>query len=315
MVPTDPALLDANTGDEEVLMISKMCEKASLTMDNKALVPLLSWDRCLGMAIWCWCLRGSETDKEFIENVKPFVLDPLKDTNVFPVRNSIQTILCSASTNITNMLAIPRHKATLATASDHKAALFFSLSLSLSVGAILLRRRPLGIQLGQHRVGSRGDRRFQGFMHDRSPMWAAWGGLAPGSERSPRLNEVFSCKQKAPRQVAEYYPSIMADSIQWTRVLQLVNLLGVTHLAGYQFGTDKIAMYSILKLNDKDTIVKLWFRGWDFGRVYGPAMVVGTAAVFGFLAWNDGIASPAFPFNLAAGLLMGAKSNSTAAYG
>ncbi|KAI3542606.1 early growth response protein 1 is a zinc-finger protein, partial [Colletotrichum filicis] len=84
MVPTDPALLDANTGDEEVLMISKMCEKASLTMDNKALVPLLSWDRCLGMAIWCWCLRGSETDKEFIENVKPFVLDPLKDTNVFP---------------------------------------------------------------------------------------------------------------------------------------------------------------------------------------------------------------------------------------
>ncbi|KAK1711717.1 hypothetical protein BDP67DRAFT_578981 [Colletotrichum lupini] len=98
----------------------------------------------------------------------------------------------------------------------------------------------------------------------------------------------------------------MADSIQWTRVLQLVNLLGVTHLAGYQFGTDKIAMYSILKLNDKDTIVKLWFRGWDFGRVYGPAMVVGTAAVFGFLAWNDGIASPAFPFNLAAGLLMGA---------
>ncbi|KAJ0320246.1 hypothetical protein COL5a_009879 [Colletotrichum fioriniae] len=122
MVPTDPALLDANAGDEEVLMISKMCEKASLTMDNKALVPLLSWDRCLG----------------------------------------------------------------------------------------------------------------------------------------------------------------------------------------YQFGTDKIAMHSILKLNDKDTIVKLWFRGWDFGRVYGPAMVVGTAAVFGFLAWNDGIASPAFPFNLAAGLLMGA---------
>ncbi|KXH28095.1 hypothetical protein CSAL01_05105 [Colletotrichum salicis] len=86
-------------------------------------------------------------------------------------------------------------------------------------------------------------------------------------------------------------------------------------------------MHSILKLNDKDTIVKLWFLGWDFGRVYGPAMVVGTAAVFGFLAWNDeqtllpihgqdsrlttlvgldGIASPAFPFNLAAGLLMGA---------
>ncbi|KAK1658779.1 hypothetical protein BDP55DRAFT_773130 [Colletotrichum godetiae] len=97
----------------------------------------------------------------------------------------------------------------------------------------------------------------------------------------------------------------MTDSTQWTRVLQLVNLLGVTHLAGYQFGTDKITMHSILELNDKDTIVKLWFRGWDFGRVYGPAMVVGTAAVFGFLAWNDGIASPAFPFNLAAGLLMG----------
>ncbi|OHE97103.1 early growth response protein 1 is a zinc-finger protein [Colletotrichum orchidophilum] len=70
--------------DDDVLMISKMCEQASLTMDNKALVPLLSWDRCLGMAIWCWCLRGSETDKEFVESVKPFVLDSLKNTNAFP---------------------------------------------------------------------------------------------------------------------------------------------------------------------------------------------------------------------------------------
>lgn len=82
MIPTDPELLDMD--DDETLVIGKMCEKATTTMDNKALVPLLSWDRCLGMAIWCWCLRGSESDKEFLENIKPFVLDPLKGASSNP---------------------------------------------------------------------------------------------------------------------------------------------------------------------------------------------------------------------------------------
>ncbi|WYZ46636.1 hypothetical protein EsH8_IX_000861 [Colletotrichum jinshuiense] len=82
MIPTDPELLDMD--DDESLVIGKMCEKATTTMDNKALVPLLSWDRCLGMAIWCWCLRGTESDKEFLENIKPFVLDPLKGASSNP---------------------------------------------------------------------------------------------------------------------------------------------------------------------------------------------------------------------------------------
>ncbi|KAK1983679.1 hypothetical protein LZ30DRAFT_713764 [Colletotrichum cereale] len=80
-VPTDPALLDMSA--DKGLLVSEMYEKATITMDNKPLVPLLSWDRCLGMAIWCWCLRGNESDEEFIENIKPFVLDPLKGTAFF----------------------------------------------------------------------------------------------------------------------------------------------------------------------------------------------------------------------------------------
>ncbi|KAK2026419.1 early growth response protein 1 is a zinc-finger protein [Colletotrichum zoysiae] len=76
LVPADPALLEMSNGNG--LLVSQMCEEAMLTMDNRPLVPLLSWDRCLGMAIWCWCLRGNESDEEFIENIKPFVLDPLK---------------------------------------------------------------------------------------------------------------------------------------------------------------------------------------------------------------------------------------------
>ncbi|OHW99496.1 early growth response protein 1 Is a zinc-finger protein [Colletotrichum incanum] len=82
VVPTDPALLDMS--DDDGLVISLMCEEATLTMDNTPLVPLLSWDRCLGMAIWCWCLRGNESDKEFIENIKPFVLDPFKELGFIP---------------------------------------------------------------------------------------------------------------------------------------------------------------------------------------------------------------------------------------
>ncbi|WYZ46635.1 hypothetical protein EsH8_IX_000860 [Colletotrichum jinshuiense] len=96
----------------------------------------------------------------------------------------------------------------------------------------------------------------------------------------------------------------MTENMDWARVLQLVNLMGVTHLAGYQFGTDKVAMHNIMELRDKETIVKHWFRGWDFGRKYGPAMVCGTSAVFGFLAWKDGLGSPALPYNLAASVLM-----------
>ncbi|KAL0932844.1 uncharacterized protein CTRU02_211807 [Colletotrichum truncatum] len=97
----------------------------------------------------------------------------------------------------------------------------------------------------------------------------------------------------------------MADNTDWTRVLQLVNLVEAAHLAGYHWASDKIAMHNILQLRDKDTIVEHWFRGWDFGRKYGPAMVTSTAAVFGFLAWKNGVKSPAFPFNLAASVLMG----------
>ncbi|WQF89890.1 hypothetical protein CDEST_14904 [Colletotrichum destructivum] len=84
MVPTDPALLDMD-GDDDRMLVSRMCEEATLTMDNTPLLPLLSWDRCLGMAIWCWCLRGNESDKEFIENIKPFVLDPLKGVDIFSI--------------------------------------------------------------------------------------------------------------------------------------------------------------------------------------------------------------------------------------
>lgn len=84
MVPTDPALLDMD-GDDDRMLVSRMCEEATLTMDNTPLLPLLSWDRCLGMAIWCWCLRGNESDKEFVENIKPFVLDPLKGIDVFSI--------------------------------------------------------------------------------------------------------------------------------------------------------------------------------------------------------------------------------------
>ncbi|KAF4925013.1 Anthrone oxygenase encC [Colletotrichum viniferum] len=64
-------------------------------------------------------------------------------------------------------------------------------------------------------------------------------------------------------------------------------------------------MHSIVQLRDKDLITELWFRGWDFGRKYGPTMVTGAAAVFGFLAWKDGAESPAFIYNLAAAVLMG----------
>ncbi|OLN96783.1 hypothetical protein CCHL11_02404, partial [Colletotrichum chlorophyti] len=78
--PTDPELLD--TADDKVFTISTLCERAILLMDNKPLMPLLSLDRCLGMAIWFWCLRGNESDNEFIENVKPFVLEPLKGMDV-----------------------------------------------------------------------------------------------------------------------------------------------------------------------------------------------------------------------------------------
>ncbi|WQF89891.1 Putative anthrone oxygenase [Colletotrichum destructivum] len=89
----------------------------------------------------------------------------------------------------------------------------------------------------------------------------------------------------------------------WTRALQLANLLAVAHLAGYQFASDKIALHNVLQLEDKDMVVKHWFRGWDFGRKYGPTMVCGTAGVFGFLAWKDGTASPAFLYNLTASVL------------
>ncbi|KAK1998006.1 early growth response protein 1 is a zinc-finger protein [Colletotrichum falcatum] len=85
LVPTDMALLDMS--DDNGMLISQMCEEATLTMDNRPLIPLLSWDRCLGMVIWCWCLRGNESDEEFIENIKPFVLDPLKGTAFFPGSN------------------------------------------------------------------------------------------------------------------------------------------------------------------------------------------------------------------------------------
>ncbi|KAI8270036.1 Anthrone oxygenase encC [Colletotrichum sp. SAR11_239] len=174
MIPTDPELMD-DQGDEELLIISRMCDKAVMMMDNKPLIPLLSWDRCLGMAIWCWCMKHTESDREFIENIKPFT------------------------------------------------------ELSFD----------------------------------------------------------------------------MAEGINWTRVLQLVNLAGAAHLVGYQYGSDKLAMHSIVQLRDKDLITELWFRGWDFGRKYGPTMVTGTAAVFGFLAWKDGAESPAFIYNLAAAVLMG----------
>ncbi|KAF9871856.1 C2H2 type zinc finger domain protein [Colletotrichum karsti] len=150
MIPTDPELLD--DGDDDVLVISKMCDKAIMMMDNKPLLPLLSWDRCLGMAIW--------------------------------------------------------------------------------------------------------------------------------------------------------FPN-MGDTVNWTRVLQLVNVVGAAHLAGYHWASDQIAMHNILQLRDKDIITQQWFRGWDFGRVYGPAMVIGTASVFGFLAWKDGTQSPSFIYNLAASVLMG----------
>ncbi|KAF4894803.1 Zinc finger protein zas1 [Colletotrichum fructicola] len=173
MIPTDPELMD-DQGDEELLIISRMCDKAVMMMDNKPLIPLLSWDRCLGMAIWCWCMKHTESDREFIENIKPFT----------------------------------------------------------------------------------------------EPSFA------------------------------------MAEGINWTRVLQLVNLAGAAHLVGYQYGSDKLAMHSIVQLRDKDLITELWFRGWDFGRKYGPTMVTGTAAVFGFLAWKDGAESPAFIYNLAAAVLM-----------
>ncbi|KAJ0382621.1 hypothetical protein COL922a_012164 [Colletotrichum nupharicola] len=79
-IPTDPELLD--DGEDDVLIISKMCDKAVMMMDNKPLLPLLSWDRCLAMAIWCWCMKHTESDREFIENIKPFVLEPLKGTGV-----------------------------------------------------------------------------------------------------------------------------------------------------------------------------------------------------------------------------------------
>ncbi|KAJ0345926.1 hypothetical protein KNSL1_007947 [Colletotrichum chrysophilum] len=81
MIPTDPELMD-DQGDEELLIISRMCDKAVMMMDNKPLIPLLSWDRCLGMSIWCWCMKHTESDREFIENIKPFVLEPLKGTGV-----------------------------------------------------------------------------------------------------------------------------------------------------------------------------------------------------------------------------------------
>ncbi|KAF4814400.1 Anthrone oxygenase encC [Colletotrichum siamense] len=173
MIPTDPELMD-DQGDEELLIISRMCDKAVMMMDNKPLIPLLSWDRCLGMAIWCWCMKHTESDREFIENIKPFT-EPSFD---------------------------------------------------------------------------------------------------------------------------------MAEGINWFRVLQMVNLAGAAHLVGYQYGSDKLAMHSIVQLRDKDLITELWFRGWDFGRKYGPTMVTGTAAVFGFLAWKDGAESPAFIYNLAAAVLM-----------
>lgn len=80
MIPTDPELLD--DGEDDVLIISKMCDNAVMMMDKKPLLPLLSWDRCLGMAIWCWCMKHTESDKDFIENIKPFVLEPLKGTGV-----------------------------------------------------------------------------------------------------------------------------------------------------------------------------------------------------------------------------------------
>ncbi|KAF6826510.1 C2H2 type zinc finger domain protein [Colletotrichum plurivorum] len=80
MMPTDPALHGDDDADDDVLVISRMCDKAASMMDNKPLLPLLSWDRSLGMAIWCWCMKHAQSDREFIENIKPFVLDPLKGT-------------------------------------------------------------------------------------------------------------------------------------------------------------------------------------------------------------------------------------------
>ncbi|KAL0932843.1 C2H2 type zinc finger domain protein [Colletotrichum truncatum] len=80
MIPTDPELLDDD--EDDILIISKMCDRAILMMDNKPLLPLLSWDRCLGMAIWCWCMKHSQSDREFIESIKPFVLEPLNGAGV-----------------------------------------------------------------------------------------------------------------------------------------------------------------------------------------------------------------------------------------
>ncbi|TDZ32432.1 Zinc finger protein klf1 [Colletotrichum spinosum] len=76
LFPTDPALLDPDASDAPT--ISNMCSEATLLMDSKPLLPLFSWDRCLGMALWCWCMKHSSSDREFIENIKPFVLQPLE---------------------------------------------------------------------------------------------------------------------------------------------------------------------------------------------------------------------------------------------
>ncbi|TDZ32440.1 hypothetical protein C8035_v012299 [Colletotrichum spinosum] len=78
----------------------------------------------------------------------------------------------------------------------------------------------------------------------------------------------------------------MASNIDWLRALELANLLGIAHLAGYHYASDQIAVPNILKLRDESAIIDQWFCGWDVGRKYGLAMVSGTAAIFGFLAWK-----------------------------
>ncbi|KAM5343624.1 hypothetical protein ACJ41O_012161 [Fusarium nematophilum] len=58
-------------------------------------------------------------------------------------------------------------------------------------------------------------------------------------------------------------------------------------------------------MSDRDTIVREWYRGWEFGRKYGPVVVSGSALGFLVTALLDGVENPSFFFNIAASVSMG----------
>ncbi|CAI6092160.1 unnamed protein product [Clonostachys chloroleuca] len=87
--------------------------------------------------------------------------------------------------------------------------------------------------------------------------------------------------------------------------LPLVNLMAVSHLAGYHFASETVIMPNTLSAADTVTILKEFYRTLDVGRKYAPVMVAATIAGFLLQSWWNGRGTYTFVFNMMAGTSMG----------